>query len=104
MNPDWSVAESISCQDVREGLTEYLELALSSSRRRGYEDHFRDCLACRENLARTEALIRRMSDLSRESMPRDLKSALHDALHQSVPPSRPGFQAALAGRGSAESE
>ncbi len=104
MNRDGSVAESISCQDAREGLTEYLELALSSARRRGYEEHFRGCPSCRESLERTEAVIRKISDLPRESMPRDLKSALLDALRQTVPSPRTTFPPALAGSGLSESE
>lgn len=104
MNPDWSVAESISCKDAREGLTEYLDQALSSSRRRGYETHFRECPACRDLLTRTEALIRKMSELPREPMPGDLKSALVSAFRQSNPSSRSSFPPALAGTAHRESE
>ncbi len=104
MNRDRSVAESISCQDAREGLTEYLELALSSARRRGYEEHFRACPTCRESLARTEVVIRKMSDLPRDAMPHDLKSTLLDALRQTVSPPRSILPPALAGSGRSESE
>ena len=69
----------ITCRELREGLTEYLEDALPPSRRRGFQQHLAACDACRLVLEETGVALRRLADLSREPMPPEMKKSLLDA-------------------------
>lgn len=68
------MTDIFACPQTREGLTEYLEDALSSVKRQGMETHLRSCPACRGHLAR----IRMAGDASSfgERMPGTMKARL----------------------------
>jgi predicted anti-sigma-YlaC factor YlaD len=50
------VSRRMSCQEVREGLTEYLDSALSTDRQ-GMEEHLEKCETCRRRSVEVAALI-----------------------------------------------
>jgi anti-sigma factor RsiW len=72
-------SEPVTCQQMREGLTEYLDDALPPSRRQGFQDHLSSCDACRRLLDETGIAIQRLAALPREPMPPEMKKSLLDA-------------------------
>jgi predicted anti-sigma-YlaC factor YlaD len=71
--------DPVSCEEMREGLTEYLEGALPPSRRQGFHDHLASCNACRRLLEETGIALQRLAALPREPMPPEMKKSLLDA-------------------------
>ena len=74
-----TTAEAMSCQELVELVTAYLEDALSQDERRRFEDHLADCGTCQVYLEQVRATIRlagrvRPEDLSPEAE-RDLLAA-----------------------------
>lgn len=67
-----TVADAISCQELVELVTDYLEGALSTADLRRFEEHLAGCGKCTEYLAQLEATIRvtgtlTLDDLSPEA-------------------------------------
>jgi anti-sigma factor RsiW len=72
----------LGCREVREGLTEYLDAALSPERRQGYDAHLAACASCRRFLGELRATVEALSGLPREPMPAEAKRRLSEALRQ----------------------
>jgi anti-sigma factor RsiW len=69
-----------ACREVREGLTEYLENALPSGKRQGFETHLAACAGCRHILQQLQATTQALSALPGEQMPAEMKQTLLQAL------------------------
>lgn len=76
------MTEPASCRRSREGLTEYLEDALSPTRRQGIERHLSECDECRKQLAQVRALIQVARGVPSDAMPPEMKTALLRALRE----------------------
>jgi len=72
-------SETLTCERMREGLTEYLEGALPPTRRQGFHDHLASCDACRRLLEETGIALQRLAALPSEPMPPEMKKSLLDA-------------------------
>lgn len=72
-------AEQLSCQELVELVTAYLEDALSPEDRARFEVHLRLCTACRNYLDQMRRTIAALGTLPRESIPRDVRDRLLDA-------------------------
>jgi anti-sigma factor RsiW len=70
------MSESAACRRTREGLTEYLEDALSPRRRQGMERHLEACQSCRGYLAQLQEMIAAAQGAAVESMPAAMKARL----------------------------
>lgn len=68
--------QTAACRRTREGLTEYLENALSPERRQGLEQHLAGCAGCREEKVRLEAIIAGARSVAAERMPERMKRVL----------------------------
>lgn len=68
------------CRRSREGLTEYLEGALSPARRQGLEQHLAECATCRAHLDQLRLIIAAAADIPPESMPPSTRATLLRAL------------------------
>ena len=73
------ISNPTTCRDVREGLTEYLDNALPSSRRQGMESHIDTCAHCQAFIVQFEAMRHELAALPRESMPAEMKQNLLQA-------------------------
>ena len=72
--------EQLACREAREGLTEYLENALPSVSRQGFEMHLATCAECRQFLQQLQATTGALSALPAEQMPAEMKQTLLQAL------------------------
>ena len=73
------ISDPITCHDAREGLTEYLENALPSTRRQGIDDHLNSCAECRRFLIELGITVQQLATLSGEPMPAEMKQFLLQA-------------------------
>lgn len=73
-------SDRLTCRTVHEGLTEYLEQALPSSSRQGFDEHFERCGACRRMLHDTRITLRRLASAPQQAMPAAMKESLLKAL------------------------
>lgn len=80
------MSDDITCRRTREGLTEYLDGALSPERRQGFERHLAICDRCRRMLAQTKRIIASAADGPRERMPPEMKARLLRHLAQNGEP------------------
>jgi predicted anti-sigma-YlaC factor YlaD len=71
-----------NCKSVREGLTEYLELALSPERRQGFERHLLECEECCQLHVDILLLNSLTSGSGEETMPSAMKSRLVEAFRR----------------------
>jgi anti-sigma factor RsiW len=68
----------MTCQELVELVTEYLEGALSEADRRRFEDHLEECPWCVAYLEQMRHVIQTLGRLSEESLsPRARKELLH---------------------------
>ena len=74
--------EPRACRTFREGLTEYLEEALSPERRQGLELHLAGCPSCRALLEQVRCTIGASASLRGDQMPPEMKNALLRALRR----------------------
>jgi anti-sigma factor RsiW len=72
----------LGCEDVTQGLTEYLDEALPPGRRDRYERHLAHCAHCARHLHELRQIIHRLGALPHEPMPAPMKERLLHA-HQS---------------------
>ena len=77
--------EPRACRTFREGLTEYLEEALSPDRRQGQELHLAGCPYCRALLEQVLCTIGSSASLHGGEMPPEMKNALLRALRRDEP-------------------
>jgi anti-sigma factor RsiW len=68
--------EALSCQELVELVTDYLEDALDERHRRAFDEHLAACDGCTEYLDQLRATIRITGTLT----PADLSPAVEDAL------------------------
>jgi anti-sigma factor RsiW len=69
----------ITCQELVELVTDYLEGTLDTDRRVRFEQHLASCSGCREYLEQMELTIRATGRLSEDSLPPAATEALLDA-------------------------
>ncbi len=70
------MAGNMSCQDLVELITEYLEGNLSFSERIRFQLHLGLCQGCRNYLHQMKSTIRILGKLPAESMPDDVRDEL----------------------------
>lgn len=66
----------MTCRQVVELMTDYLEGALSSADRARFEEHIAGCDGCRAYLAQLSTTRRVLSKLADEPIPPDLRAEL----------------------------
>jgi anti-sigma factor RsiW len=71
--------EEISCQELVELVTDYLEGGLGAELRARFERHIDSCSGCRAHLEQIHATIRVTGGLSPESLSSDAERTLLDA-------------------------
>jgi len=71
--------EELSCQELVELVTDYLEGALDERHRQAFERHLDGCDGCTEYLAQLGATIRLTGMLTVEDLSRDAESTLLQA-------------------------
>ena len=74
-----------SCEQTREGLTEYLERALSPEKRQGLEAHLATCAHCTRVLEEMRATLMALRSLPRDTIPAPLKHRLLEELRDRKP-------------------
>lgn len=74
-----SGADQLSCQELVELVTAYLERALSTEEAARFEEHLRLCRGCRTYLDQMRVTIATIGALPREGLPPDLRARLMDA-------------------------
>lgn len=72
----------ITCAQVREGITGYLEEAPPLEPRPRYSRHFLSCRACTAHLRQIRWTIEQLRALPTEPLPPSLKSTLLHAFHE----------------------
>jgi anti-sigma factor RsiW len=70
--------EALSCQELVELVTEYLEGALSSADLRRFEEHIGGCDGCTEYLAQFRRTIQLTGTLTPDDLTAEAESALLD--------------------------
>jgi anti-sigma factor RsiW len=70
---------SMSCQELVELVTDYLEDSLDDSTRERFERHIGLCSGCETYLRQMEETAARLGSVSVESLPSDAQSTLLDA-------------------------
>jgi anti-sigma factor (TIGR02949 family) len=69
----------MTCREVVELMTDYLDGALSSVQRERFEQHMRGCDGCRAYLAQLRTARRLMGRVAEEPVPESLKAELMEA-------------------------
>lgn len=72
----------LGCEEVTEGLTDYLDEALPPGRRERLEHHLATCAHCAHDLQQLRLTLQQLASLPREPMPAPLREHLLRA-HQS---------------------
>jgi hypothetical protein len=70
----------MNCEETKQALSFYLDDGLSLTARASCDEHLRQCPVCREELAATRSIVRRLSALPRPPAPPDLVASINDAL------------------------
>jgi anti-sigma factor RsiW len=71
--------EELSCQELVELVTDYLEGALPAELHQRFDEHIAHCSGCQAHLQQMRATIRATGELSVESLSPEAESALLDA-------------------------
>ena len=71
-----TTVEELSCQELVELVTDYLEGALSAEDRARFEAHVEPCGGCRNYLAQMRETVRLVGTLSAETVPKDVAEEL----------------------------
>lgn len=74
-----SSVEALSCQELVELVTDYLEDALSPEERARFESHLDECGSCREYLEQMRKTIELTGRLTLESLSPEAERTLLDA-------------------------
>lgn len=72
-------SDEMTCRELVEVVTEYLETALSAADRRRFEQHLAECPPCRAYLDQMRRTIAALGRLPRESISDDARRGLLDA-------------------------
>jgi anti-sigma factor RsiW len=79
MSSPGSTKRALTCHEVVELITDYLEDALPEAERARVEQHLSGCEACTRYLAQMRETIRLTGTLTEEQIPEDQKAELLDA-------------------------
>ncbi|HEU4943148.1 MAG TPA: zf-HC2 domain-containing protein [Gaiellaceae bacterium] len=71
--------EQLSCQELVELVTDYLEGALPTKDRRLFDDHIAGCSGCRRYVEQMRATLRATGALSPEALDPDAEQVLLEA-------------------------
>lgn len=71
----------LSCQDLMQRASEYLDEALPPGEREAFDGHLATCPGCARHLQELRDTIQRLRSLPREPMPSEMKERLRQALH-----------------------
>ena len=71
--------EQLSCQELVELVTDYLEGALPADERRRFDDHIATCRGCRRYVEQMRTTLRVTGEISPQSLPPAAEQALLDA-------------------------
>ncbi len=71
--------QGLSCQELVELVTDYLEAALPPEERERFEQHLDECGNCREYLAQMRTTIELAGELTPESLSPGAEQALREA-------------------------
>ncbi len=74
-----SAGDEITCRELVELITEYLDGALPTTDRERFEAHLATCEACRAYLAQMRGTIAATGTISEDSLPPALRDALLEA-------------------------
>ena len=74
-----SVADGVTCRDLVEALTDYLEGAIPADRRAAIDAHLATCDGCRTVLEELRTTIRITGTLSEEQVPETTRASLREA-------------------------
>ena len=74
-----SDADEMSCQELVELVTQYLEGTLSSSDRERFETHLAECPGCQTYLEQMRHVIATLGKLTEETIPPQAKAHLLEA-------------------------
>jgi anti-sigma factor RsiW len=77
--------QPVSCHQLREGLTEYLDDALPPQRRQGFDTHLGRCPECRRLCCEVGLTIERLASAPRETMPPAMRRTLLEAFRNRPP-------------------
>jgi anti-sigma factor RsiW len=77
---DPTTTDALSCQELVELVTEYLEGTLPEGERARFDGHLRDCEGCRVYLDQMRRTIRTVGALSEESIAPEARDGLLAAL------------------------
>jgi anti-sigma factor RsiW len=75
-NEDMEDSGELTCQELVELVTDYLEGTLEPSERRRFEDHIFNCEGCAAYLDQMRRTIRVAGEITEESMPRPVRDKL----------------------------
>lgn len=78
----------LTCQQLTEVVTEYLEGRMSFWRRAELQLHLGLCRHCRAYLRQMRATVRTLGKLPQEKMPDDVKAELLERFRRMTPPSQ----------------
>ena len=81
MNQTASTYDELSCQELVELITDYLEGMLPAEMRERFERHIGHCSGCQTYLEQMRATIRATGTLTRESLSPEAERELLDAFH-----------------------
>jgi anti-sigma factor RsiW len=70
------MTEEMSCRELVELVTEYLEGRLSAVDRRRFEEHMAGCPGCQTYLEQMRASLRLLGGLSEETLPPSMRDEL----------------------------
>lgn len=74
-----SISPDVSCHEIVELVTDYLEDALSRDDRRAFEQHLAGCDGCTNYVDQMRETIRLTGRLDAEALDQELRSKLLDA-------------------------
>jgi len=78
----------LTCQQLTELVTEYLEGRMSLWRRAQFQMHLGMCKHCRAYIHQMKTTIRTLGSLPQEQMPADIKAELLKRFRSMAPPER----------------
>jgi anti-sigma factor RsiW len=78
----WRRKGELTCQELVELVTDYLEGALPAGDRARFDRHIAGCPHCTTYLEQMQITIRTLGRLPEESVPPDAREALLEAFHQ----------------------
>jgi predicted anti-sigma-YlaC factor YlaD len=75
------MTQSLTCQELVEIITEYLEQKLPTAERVRFEAHLAGCTGCRNYLNQMQKTIRLVGHLSEETIPAESQDELLQLFH-----------------------